>query len=138
MDRSLNDTERRRYPRVFINLPLEYRDEGDSCLRGAVLVNAGEGGFLFESTRDIAVGTRLGVALLFSKGFELANLKAVTQIVWKEPYRKQDSKGNQHWKGYRYGVEFVQVLDEDRLKLNYLLENQFELEETSPSQACQL
>ena len=99
MEGSFNDRERRRYPRVLIDLALEYQDMSDSCLRGAIVVNAGEGGFLIESTRDIPLGTKLKVALLFPKGFELANFKAVTKIVRKEAYRKEDRKGNQVWEG---------------------------------------
>jgi hypothetical protein len=114
MEGSLNNRERRRYPRTSIDLPLEYQYTGDSGLRGAMVVNASEGGFLIESTRDIPVGTKLSITLLFPKGFELANFKAVTKIVRKEPYRKEDSEGNQYWEGYQYGLEFIQILEEDR------------------------
>jgi hypothetical protein len=138
MEGSITNRDRRRYPRIVINLPLEYRDMGDSCLRGAIVVNAGEGGFLIESPRDIPVGTELKVTLLFSKGFELANFEAVTKIVRKEPYRKEDWKGNQVWEGYQYGLEFTQILEEDRWKLNWLLGGRFEFEEISPSLCCQL
>ena len=130
---SFDNRERRRYPRVLIDLPIEYREMDESCLRGAIVVNAGEGGFLIESTRDIPVGTELKVTLLFSKGFELDNFEAVTKIVRKEPYRKEDSKGNQYWGGYQYGLEFIRILEEDRWKLNLLLGGRFEIEEISPS-----
>ena len=130
---SFDNRERRRYPRVLIDLPIEYREMDESCLRGAIVVNAGEGGFLIESTRDIPVGTELKVTLLFSKGFELDNFEAVTKIVRKEPYRKEDSKGNQYWVGYQYGLEFIRILEEDRWKLDYLLGGRFEIEEISPS-----
>ena len=129
MEGSFNDIEKRRYPRVFIDLPLEYQDLGDSCLRGAMVVNAGDGGFLIESTRDIPLGTELNVTVLFPKGFELANFKVGAKIVRKEPYWKEDWKGNQCWKGYQYGLEFIQILKEDRWKLNFLLGGQFNLEQ---------
>lgn len=138
MEGSLNNRDRRRYPRIVINLPLEYRDMGDSSLRGAIVVNADEGGFLIESTRDIPVGKKLKVILLFSKGFELADFEAVTKIVRKEPYRKEDLKGNQVWEGYQYGLESIQILKEDRWKLNWLLGGRFEFEEIFPSLSCQL
>ncbi len=128
MEGLLNDRDRRRYPRIVINLPLEYQDMGDTNLRGAMVVNAGNGGFLIESTRDIPVGTKLKVTLLFSVGFELANFEAVATVVRKEPYHRENSNGNQVWEGYRYGLEFIQVLDEDRRKLNLLLGG-FEFEE---------
>ncbi len=125
MEGSFNNGERRRSPRVFIDLPLEYRGRGDSRLRGAIAVNAGEGGFLIESTRDIPVGTELNISVLFPKGFELASFKAVAKIIWKEPYLK-DMKENQSWAGYQYGLELIQILEEDRWKLNLLLGGRFE------------
>ena len=121
MKGSLNSRERRRYTRVFIDLPLEYRDMRDSRLRGAIVVNAGEGGFLIETVRSIAVGTELSIAVLFPKGFELANFKVVAKIVRKKPYWKEDSKGNRYWEGYQYGLKFIQILEENRWKLNLLL-----------------
>ena len=130
MEGLLNNRDRRKYPRIVINLPLEYQEkEEDSCLRGAMVVNAGEGGFLIESTRDVPVGTELSITLLFSREFELVDFKAVTKIVRKEPYSKENSNGNQVWEGYLYGLEFIQMLDEDRWKLNWLLGGRFEFEE---------
>jgi hypothetical protein len=50
MEESFNNTERRVYPRFFIDLPLEYRDMDDSSLRGGIVVNASEGGFPPETS----------------------------------------------------------------------------------------
>jgi hypothetical protein len=138
MEGSFNNRERRRYPRIVINLPLVYQEKDGSCLRGGIAVNAGEGGFLIESTRDIPVGTELHVTVVFSKGFESANFKAVARIVWKGPCSKGDWKGNKYWEGYHYGLEFIQISDEDRCKLNYLLGDRFESEKNPPSQSYQL
>ncbi|HUL23078.1 MAG TPA: PilZ domain-containing protein [Thermodesulfobacteriota bacterium] len=128
MEESLNSSERRRYPRLLIHLPLEYQDTGDSCSRGAMVVDAGEGGFLIESTRDMPVGTKLSLLLLFPNGFELADFKAVAQVVRKEPYLRKNSEGYPSWEGYRYGLEFIQVLEEDRWKLNLILGKRSEFE----------
>jgi hypothetical protein len=138
MEGSFNNKERRKYPRFFIDLPIQYRDMDGSCLRGATLVNASEGGFLIETVRDIPVGTELNITVLFPKGFELANFKVTAKIVWKGPYWKGDWKRNQYWEGYQYGLEFIQISDEDRWKLNSLLGGRFEIEEISPSLSCQL
>jgi len=138
MEETLRNREKRRYPRVFVDLPLEYRDEGDSTLRGAIVVNAGDGGFLIQSTRDIPLGTKLKVNILFPKEFELANFEAVTRIVRKEPYREEDWRGNQVWEGYQYGLEFMKVLEEDRWKLNWLLGGRFVFEEIFQTLFCQL
>jgi len=138
MEGSSDGREKRRYPRVLIDSPLEYKNTSDSCLSGAMVVNAGEGGFLIESLRDIPVGTELNITLLFPKGFESANFKAAAKIVQKQLYRKEDSKGNQYGERYQYGLEFIQILDEDRWKLNWVLGGRFEFEETFPSLCCQL
>ena len=129
MEGSITNREKRRYPRVFIDLPLEYQDMGDSCLHGAIVVNAGEGGFLIESIGGIPVGTELSITVLYPKGFTLVDFKVVAKIVWKKPYSKKDLKGNQYWAGYQYGLEFVQISNEDRWKLKFLLGDRSNLEE---------
>ena len=137
MKKPSSSKDRRKHPRILIDLPLEYRDRDDSCLRGAMVVNAGEGGFLIESPRDIAVGTELSMTVLYPKGFELANFEVTAKIVWKEPYWREDLKRDRSSKGYQYGLEFIQILDEDRWKLSFLLSKQFEFQEISPSLSSQ-
>jgi hypothetical protein len=131
VEESLNNRERRRYPRFLIDLPLEYRDMDDSHARGGIVVNASETGFLMESGKDIPIGTELSIAVLYLKRFELANFKVTGKIVWKEPYSKEDWKGEIYWKGYQYGLEFTQILDEDRWKLDLLLSGRYIAEEVS-------
>ena len=131
MEGSFYNKERRSHPRFIVDLPLEYRDVNDSCLRGAIVVNVSDGGVLIESPRDIPVGTELNITVLFPKGFRLDDFKVVAKIVWKKPYRKGDWQGNQHWGGYQYGLEFIQISDEDRWKLNSLLGGRFNLEQMS-------
>ncbi len=125
MEGSFNNREKRTHPRVIIDLPIEYRDRGDSCLSGAMVVNASERGFLIESPRDIPVGTELSITVLYSMGFELAHFKVVAKIVRKESYRK----GSQYWEGFQYGLELIKILDEDRWKLDHLLSGRYYLEE---------
>ena len=132
MEGSFNNRERRIHPRFIIDLPLEYRDMDGSCLRGGIVFNASKGGLLIEAVTDIPVGTELSITVLFPKGFRLADFKVVAKIVWKKPYRKKDCRGNQYWGGYQYGLEFIQILAEDRWKLNFLLGGRLESEEISP------
>jgi len=138
MEESHSDREKRRNPRFIVDLPLEYRVTGGPCLRGGIVVNASEGGFLIETTRDIPVGTELNITVLFLNGFELSNFDVVAKIVWKEPYRREDWKGVPFWEGYQYGLKFVHISQEDRLKLNSLLGGQFEFEETFSVLSCGL
>ena len=131
MEESLDNKEKRRYPRFLIDLPLEYRDLDGSCLHGGIVANASETGFLMESGKDIPIGTELNIAVLYLEGFELANFKVTAKIMWKEPYWKEDLKKDPSSKGYRYGLEFTQILDEDRWKLNILFSGQYIAEDVS-------
>ncbi len=133
MEKPFSGKDRRKYPRFLIDLPLEYRDVDGSSLRGAMVVNAGAGGFLIESPRDIPIGTELSVTVLYPKGFELANFKVTAKIVWKEPYWREDLKKDRSSKGYQYGLEFIQILDEDRWKLSFLLSERFTSDAIFPS-----
>jgi len=129
---TFDNRERRKYPRICIDLPVGYRDTNDPCLRGAIVVNASEGGFLIEATRDIPVGTELSITVMFPTGFRLADVKVVAKIVWKKPYSKEDFKGIPYWKGYQYGLECTQISEEDRLKLDLLLCGRYNLQEVLP------
>jgi len=135
---SYNKTERRKYPRIVIDLPLEYQEKGESCLHGGMVINASEGGFLIESTRDIPMGKELSITVLFAKENRLDDFKVVAKIVWKKPYSKEDSNGKPFWRGYQYGLEFVQMSDEDRRNLTFVIGGRFEFEEILPSLSLQL
>jgi hypothetical protein len=113
--------EKRRYPRVIIDLPIDYRDTDDPGLCGGMIVNASRGGCLIESLRDICLGEKLSISVLFPKGFELANFPVTAEVMRKEPHSKRDWKGDTYWKGYQYGLKFIQILEADRWKLEFLL-----------------
>ncbi len=107
--------ERRKYPRVFLDLPIEYRVMDVPYAHGGLVVNASEMGLLINSVKDILIGSRLNIAVLFPKGFQLMNLKVLAEIIWKARHWEED------WEGYRYGLKFIEILDEDRRKLTQLL-----------------
>ena len=121
MKRSSGQGEKRKYPRFLIDLPLEYQEAETSHARGGIVINASEGGFLIESVKNIPIGTKLNIAVLFPKWFELADFRLVAETLWKEPLWKDD------WTGYRYGLNIVQILEEDQTKLKLLLGGQFNL-----------
>ena len=137
MEKPFGNKSRRRYLRLLIDLPLEYRDVDDSCLRGAIVVNASEGGFLIESPRDIPVGNGLRITVLYPKRFELANFKVTAKIVWKESYWKENLKREKCWEGYQYGLEFVEIWPEDRWEMSFLLSGRLKSEEISPALCSQ-
>ena len=114
MPLSHNINEKRKHPRFELDLPLEYRETDSPHAHGALVVNASESGFLVHSIKDMPVGTKLKVTVLFPRGFELANLEVITEIVWKDL----------HWgdhDGYQFGLKFLGILQEDHRKLKQLL-----------------
>jgi hypothetical protein len=116
----LNGTEeRRRFPRMSLDLPIEYRVEGMPRAHGGLTVNASEAGLLIHTVEDLPVGTKLNLLVLFPKEYELSNFAVFAQIVWKDVCWKED------WVGFQYGLEFIELSDEDHWKLRQVLNGQF-------------
>jgi hypothetical protein len=107
--------EKRKHPRVYMDLPLEYRVLDAPHAHGALVVNASESGLLVHSIKNIPTGTKLNIAILFSKGFELSNFEVLAEIVWKDIYWEENREG------YQLGLKIIQILEEDHQKLKQLL-----------------
>jgi len=107
--------EQRKHARFQLSLPIEFRVTSDKHIHGAIIINASETGLLVQCPKNIPVGTKLNIAVLFSKGFELANFEVVAEVVWTK------SHPNEGKEGYEFGLRFVHILEEDRQKLKHLL-----------------
>ena len=107
--------EKRRHPRFYLNLPIEFKVMDAPSIHGAMIVNASETGLLIQSPHNMAVGTILNIAVLFSKGFELANFKVSAEVVWTKAY------SDERRKMYQLGLRFIKISEEDRQKLKHLL-----------------
>ncbi len=115
MPGSEDTNEKRKYPRFDLDLPLEYRETDSPHARGALVVNASESGLLVHSIKDMPVGMKLKMTVLFPKGFELANFEVFAEIVWKDILWRENGGG------YQFGLKFVGILQEDHRKLKQLL-----------------
>ena len=120
-DQKGNREDRRKHPRVVLDLPLEYRVTNIPNAHGALIVNGSEMGLLIESVKKILIGTNLKIVLLFPKEYELADFELSAQIVWEERY------GKKNWGGYRYGLKFVSIKADDHWKLRELLSGRYHL-----------
>lgn len=123
MKTSNANKEKRKAPRMLVELPLEYRVMNVPYAHGGLLVNASELGLLINSIKNIPIGTKLNIAVLFPKGYELTNFEVLAEIIWKDLHWEED------WEGFRYGLKFIQILEEDYQKLKQLLGGQYNLEE---------
>jgi hypothetical protein len=106
-----------------MDLPLEYRVVNAPHAHGGIVVNASEVGLLIQSVKNIPIDTKLMIAVLFPRGFELASFEVLAEVIWKDLHWEED------WEGFHHGLKFIQILENDRRKLKQLLIGRFHLEE---------
>jgi c-di-GMP-binding flagellar brake protein YcgR len=107
--------ERRRHPRISIELPFDYSlfEKGEEH-RG-ILADASEGGLLVYLLEKIDVGSLLRIEILFSRGTELVTIESIVKVVWS------DLAARESWAEYRYGLQFLSFFQGDVHKLKMLL-----------------
>jgi len=115
--------DRRRYPRISMDLPLEYRVKYDARAHGGIVIDASETGFLIYSIEDMPVGTKLKIAVLFPQEYELAIFEVFAEAIRKEFVAEQEIFWYQG--GYQYGLRIIHILEEDYWKLRKLLSGRF-------------
>lgn len=119
MEQSKGHKERRKFPRSFMDLPIEYRVRDALHPHGGVVINGSETGLLIHSVKDMPVGTKLNIGVLFPAGFELTNFEVFAEIVRKEVCWEEN------WQGFEYGLTFIRIEEEDSQKLAQLLKKRF-------------
>ena len=107
--------EKRKHQRLPVSLPVQFHMDGKEGVHPGVTLDVSESGLLIQTFKDMLVGTRLTIDVLFPRGFELSNFRGVTEIIWKDIYYWDD------WEGYQYGLKFIEILDKDHLLLKRLL-----------------
>jgi hypothetical protein len=125
MERLSSNDERRKFPRSLMDLPLEYRIINAPFSHGGIVANGSEDGLLIYSVKDMPLGTKLDIGVMFPKEYELSNFEVIAEIIRKDLHWEED------WEGYEYGIKFLQIFEEDRHKLKQLLDGQFQLEPIS-------
>jgi hypothetical protein len=76
--------EKRKNPRLFVELPLDYSRKGKKTDFGGIVKNASEGGILVYLPEKIDVGELLKLEIYFAKGLELNTVQGVAKIVWAD------------------------------------------------------
>ena len=117
--------EKRKYPRVLVNMPLNFKMTEDSYQSAGLVINASEAGLLIQTFKDMPIGKGVIVEVWFPKRGKSVKLSAMTEIIWKDIYIWDD------WEAYQYGLRFNQILYEDYLKLKHILSSQSNLEEVT-------
>jgi len=106
--------ERRKQPRLGVELPLDYFIENTER-HGGVAANASKSGLLVYLDEPILVGSLLKIEILFVKGSGLNSIGATAKVVWSDLAPKEI--GGE----YRYGLKFESFMGGDLRKLKKLL-----------------
>jgi diguanylate cyclase (GGDEF)-like protein len=112
---SSRNEERRKQSRTPVHLPLYFQTHENGEAYPGLTIDASESGLLIQTLKEMPVGLRLDIDVLFPKKLYLPNFKAEGEIVRKEIC----SRGE--WGGYQYGLKFTRVSREDYLKLRRIL-----------------
>jgi len=106
--------ERRKHPRVNVDLPIEYTRNELVVMHGRVF-NASEGGLLLYLPERTEIGQHLALKLFFPSGSKLETIQTVIEVAWIEIHLGKE------WGDYRTGVRFVDISLEDLDKLKNFL-----------------
>jgi hypothetical protein len=102
-----------------MDFPLEYRVLDAPDARGGLVVDGSEMGLRIHSIENMPVGTKLKIAVIFPKEFQMTNFEVTAEIIWKDLYLTED------WNGFQYGLKFILISKNELRKLKELLSEQY-------------
>lgn len=107
--------EKRKHPRISVELPLDYSRLNGREAFGGMVANASEGGLLVYLPERMEMGTLLKIEIFYVKGLELDTIKAVGKVVWC------DLGARESWGEHRYGLQFEYIDEKDFQRLTTML-----------------
>ena len=93
---------------------LEYWETCDARL-GGIIGHIDEKNLRIHSPLGMPIGAELHLKIFFSLGYDFEEFAASARIVGK------DLCCQEGWETFEYELEFIRILEEDRLKLGHLL-----------------
>jgi c-di-GMP-binding flagellar brake protein YcgR len=110
-------SEKRKHPRVNVDLPLKY-SRTNLVFKYGRAVNASQGGLLVYLPEEMGIGQRLGLKIFVPSRSEFNTLETSVQVVWNDVRLRKDWTWD-----YRTGVKFVDVSPEHMNELKNFLVN---------------
>jgi len=110
------EEERRKCPRVYASLPMQFREIGefDKLPRDTITKDLSRGGVRFSADKFVPVGSRLVVNIALESRSE--PLRSTVKIVWAKRQQYSDS--------YELGCQFVNIDDEAKSRINRFIAHQ--------------
>jgi c-di-GMP-binding flagellar brake protein YcgR len=112
--------ERRKFPRITIDLPIQYYHENSETPYSGRALNASEGGLLIYLPEKVHIGEVLKLKLFFTVGHDLNTIEMTAQVAWIDIHLGED------WGDYRSGLKFIDISSEDLHKLKNFLKSLLE------------
>jgi diguanylate cyclase (GGDEF)-like protein len=109
--------ENRKHERTPVRLPLHFQTDENGSSYPGLTIDASESGLLIQTLKEMPVGIRIDIEILFPEKLCLPHFKAEAEIVWKDICSRGDGEG------YRYGLKFIRVSKEDYFKLRRIVSN---------------
>ena len=119
-------SEKRKFPRADIDLPVEY-SETNLFFKHGRATNASEGGLMVCLPEKMDIGHHLVLKLFFPFHSGLNIIEAVVRVVWMDIHLKKDWSWD-----YRMGVRFEDISQTNMATLKNFLTN-FEQKPSYPS-----
>ncbi len=95
--------ERRRYPRVLMDLPFEYWTQDNPHVRsGGIILDASEIGFRIHSIQNMDIGTQLKITVFYICRYELETFEVFSEIVWENADKNRK---------YLYGTKIIEAAE---------------------------
>ena len=124
MDETPQRKEKRKRQRTLINLPLHIQLNENGGIYPGLTLDASESGLLIQTLKEMPVGIKIDIEVLFPEKIKWSNFKAEAEIIWKGICYWDD------WEGYEYGLKFIEISKEDYSKLKQILTDPTCLKET--------
>lgn len=109
--------EKRRYPRVNLDLNIGYYRTNSRISHSVRLMNASEGGLSIYFPERMKIGERLRLKLFPTLGSATNAIWPQAEVVWVAPHF------NETWLDYQSGVKFIDISSEDLNRLKHFLES---------------
>ncbi len=110
-----NDIEKRRFPRINLNVDIQYRilNSSESQILKSQAKNISAGGICLISLDKPETGNILDLSFILP-GLE-GTLRILGRVAWVEAFIIGDTPTS---KGYEAGIEFIDIKDEEQQKIN--------------------